>query len=791
MVTRRDLLKSGAIVLAGMAAGLRPASINAATPNEEDVTKFVNPFIGTGDHGHTYPGATVPFGMVQLSPDSGTNGWDWCSGYNYADKKIAGFSHTHLSGTGIGDLCDIRFTPIVFDGELQDDLRSDFSHDKEEAGPGYYAVHLLSQDIKAELTATQRVGIHRYSFPKVNVNKQACIVVDLGAAVNWDNPTDTYIKVENPTTVSGHRMSTGWAKDQHIYFVAQFSRPIMANNLFDNEMRVTGQKSKKAKAVLLFTTEDQPLVAKVGISAVSIEGARRNLLAEAQGWDFDSYRKAALASWNKELSKIQVEGDSRKKTIFYTALYHSMLAPTLFSDVDGSYLGSDKQVHQTKDFTNYTVFSLWDTFRAEHPLLTLFQPDRVDDLIQSMMAFHRESGLLPVWPLVGNETNTMIGYHSVPVIVDAYFKKLTRINPNEALEAMKDSALQDANGLRFYKIPEPTTIEKLRSQISPEMKRIADVGEDILKQLDILCSGYRRTISGNTIGYHSSNPNVQSALIVRTQSEKWAIEWESAPTPNNIEGEKVTFVWLAGLNTNRSKRTFHLFVNNEKWFTFNEPENAQDKPPQSIAPNGARLQFCATHKDQYDGLFGFMFLSVPAGVLKPGEPVKFRVIGENAGTDDWYMTFEHEIKQQVTVKNEYAIVQESNSERQVLRLDIEHVGLPADAIINIDGEKRSPVAVTMGANTAFVTIPKAEKETSIQVSVSIDGDPIATIPFRVRPIVPYNYIPADKEVEAVSKTLECAYDDWCIAQLAKDLGRVEDYRLFTERSRFYQNVFDK
>ncbi|MEZ4775597.1 MAG: GH92 family glycosyl hydrolase [Bacteroidia bacterium] len=419
---------------------------------------FVDPFIGTADHGHTYPGATVPFGMVQLSPDNGTQGWDWCSGYNYVDSVIVGFSHTHLSGTGIGDLCDVLMMPttrpVDFTKTITSrddyDYRSAFSHEKEEASPGYYAVFLEDSKVKAELTATQRVGFHRYTFPE---SQASAIVIDLGFAINWDAPVDTKIEKISDDMITGHRLSTGWAKDQRVYFAAKFSRPMADVQIVaDTSATDNGEQRMKSAAKISFPTkEGEQVLVKVGISSANPEGALK-ALDEIPDWDFDAVRQNARKAWEGELSVIKVESDNEQlKTIFYTALYHSQVAPVLFSDANGYYKGVDGKVHKAENYTKYGIFSLWDTFRAENPLFTITQSDRVDDMIQSLMAHYREYGLLPVWSLLGNETNTMTGYHAVPVIVDAYLKGYRGFDAEEAFEAMKKSAMQDIRATNFLR----------------------------------------------------------------------------------------------------------------------------------------------------------------------------------------------------------------------------------------------------------------------------------------------------------------------------------------------------
>ncbi len=463
MLTRRDVIRSACaagIALAAERRGIFAQYALRTAESEASLARFIDPFIGTGGHGHTFPGAAVPYGMVQVSPDSGKQGWDWCSGYHQSDTVIAGFTHTHLSGTGIGDLCDILVMPFVSSGGgMPGDVRSPFSHEKERAAAGYYSVDLLGSGLKVELTATKRVGMHRYAFPAMPVSKQPGVVVDLGHAINWDQPTETQLTIEGPTTLTGYRRSTGWAKDQIVYFAIRFSTPIITFALGSDEQstsEVRQVRDKKVKGVFRFGLRPgDPLLVKVGISCVSVEGAQKNLARELPGWEFDEIRNEAAQAWERKLQRAVVQTpDAARKTIFYTALYHSMLAPTLFCDADGAYRGADGKVHPNTAFLNHTVFSLWDTFRALHPMLTLIQPDKVDDLVQSMMAFSRESGLLPVWSLWGNETNTMIGYHAVPVIADAVNKGLTTVNRNDVFDAMKKSAAQEGRGLKFLNGPD-------------------------------------------------------------------------------------------------------------------------------------------------------------------------------------------------------------------------------------------------------------------------------------------------------------------------------------------------
>ncbi len=424
-----------------------------------DPTAYVNPFIGTADHGHTFPGATVPFGMVQLSPDNGTDGWDWCSGYNYADTAIIGFSHTHLSGTGIGDLCDILFMPAILtlnseaDTTKLLDLHSVISHEEESAEPGYYSVLLKSFDIRVQLTATERAGFQKYIFPQ---SDNAVVVLNLGHAINWDRTTEGYLKIVNDSTIVGYRFSTGWAKDQRVYFAARFSRPFGSSLFYVDSSLVRSRKDVRGRYVIgafkFRTNAGKTIYVKTGISSASIEGAMKDLDTEIPGWNFDKVRETAQKMWRKELSRIKVETpDSSLKATFYTALYHTMMAPNVFSDADGYFKGADGKVHRAVGYKQYTVFSLWDTFRAEHPLFTIVERDRVNDFIRSMLAHYEETGLLPVWELEGNETNTMIGYPAVPVVADAILKGFRGFKVDEAYTAMKKSAMQDKFGINYYK----------------------------------------------------------------------------------------------------------------------------------------------------------------------------------------------------------------------------------------------------------------------------------------------------------------------------------------------------
>ena len=457
MKLKNKFIQIGAAILILVVSALKISAQDKTSRFNPD--KFVDPFIGTAKHGHTFPGAVVPFGMVQLSPDNGTSGWDWCSGYNYADSVIIGFSHTHLSGTGIGDLCDILFMPAILSANTNADstklinLHSYFSHKDESASPGYYSVLLKSFNIKAELTATKRAGFQKYTFPKSN---NSVIVLNLGHSLNWDKTTKDSLKILNDNTIAGYRFSTGWAKDQRVFFAAKFSKPFKSYLIYIDNKIENNEKASTGKYVIgvfkFITKPGEVIYVKTGISSASAEGAMENLDKEIPGWNFSKVKYAAADSWRKELSKIKIETpDKDLEKTFYTALYHTMIEPSLFSDIDGKFKGADGKVHKAKGYNQYTVFSLWDTFRAEHPLFTIIEQNRVNDFVRSMLAHYEETGLLPVWELEGNETNTMIGYHAVPVIADAILKGFHGFNIEEAFKAMKTSAMQDHFGLKYYK----------------------------------------------------------------------------------------------------------------------------------------------------------------------------------------------------------------------------------------------------------------------------------------------------------------------------------------------------
>ncbi len=419
---------------------------------------MVDPFIGTGGHGHTFPGATAPFGMVQLSPDTRKEGWDGCSGYHFSDSVIFGFSHTHLSGTGVSDYADILLMPRSYRPEYEGKLEKQgkylnygaFRKQDESAGAGWYKVKLREDETTIELTATAHCGMHRYSYLP---NSEHQVSLDLGYR---DPVTASGIKVVGDRQVEGYRFSSAWAKDQRLYFALEFSQPIaykrweVAPFELEGDTLVTGRKDR-----IIFSFEkpgQDTLLVKVGLSAVSIEGARKNLQAEIPDWDFDGVKQKTIGSWNQQLRKIEIGGGTpEQQKIFYTALYHTSIVPNLFSDADGQYRGMDGLPHSAGKDQQYTVFSLWDTYRAAHPLYTLIESKRNSAFIRSFLRMYQEGGRLPVWELAGNETECMIGYHSVSVIADAYMKGQRDFDADLALKAMVHSADLDHFGLAFYK----------------------------------------------------------------------------------------------------------------------------------------------------------------------------------------------------------------------------------------------------------------------------------------------------------------------------------------------------
>jgi predicted alpha-1,2-mannosidase len=427
----------------------------------ENLTQFVDPYIGTGDHGHVFMGANVPLGLVQLGPSNIPQSWDWCSGYHITDSTIIGFSHTHLSGTGIGDLGDVNFMPATGDvnlsrgsdaGDYSTGKFSLFDRRTERAKAGYYGVHLDRYNIDVELTATKRVGFHKYTFPASN---EAKVIIDLENGQAWDAPVEGYIIQENDSVVSGYRYSKGWANDQRVFFTALFSKPMKGFIVSEKDEIKEGVSLTAVRTYgqALFDTDDKEvLFAKVALSPVSIENAKLNMQAELPGWDFEQTIADADKAWNEELNKIRIATDDDKvKRTFYTALYHTMIAPSEFCDVNNDYYGADKQMHKNGAFKNYTTFSLWDTYRAAHPLMTIIHPEKMGDIINTMLTIYQQQGKLPVWHLMGCETNCMVGNPGISVVADAILKGYGGFDKELAFEAMKNSAMLDERGLKYLK----------------------------------------------------------------------------------------------------------------------------------------------------------------------------------------------------------------------------------------------------------------------------------------------------------------------------------------------------
>ncbi len=473
-------------------------ALNLGAADSGDVLKYVDPLIGTGDHGHTFPGATTPFGMVQLSPDTRTAAWDACGGYYNDDTEIWGFSHTHLSGTGIGDYGDVLLMPFTGEVNISSGTtqkpdygyRSPFKKENQVATPGYYKVFLDRCQTTTELTATPRVGISRHTFPQA---ENAGFVIDMKHSLQNKKVLEAELEIVNDHEIAGWRHVSGWAPNRWIYFHAEFSKPFKAvlysDDVAQKALSVTGN-NVKAKLQFSTTAKEQVLV-KVGISPVDMAGAKKNLVAELPGWDFDGVVAAAKKVWEKQLGGIQISGSSEEqrkvyysprmlgqqpahirgsggsedqKKSFYTALYHASICPNIASDVDGRYRDMKQQIHQDANFTNYSTFSLWDCFRAQHPLQTIIHPDLDQAWIRSLLRTSDEGGILPMWPLAANYTGCMIGYHAVSVIVDAYMKGLRDFDTNKALDAVVFASVYDD------KKPIPYNSDKTKNELMPKAK---------------------------------------------------------------------------------------------------------------------------------------------------------------------------------------------------------------------------------------------------------------------------------------------------------------------------------
>ena len=444
-------MKNSALRLTLVFAAIIAWWFGSSFNSNNGLIKYVDPFIGSGGHGHVFVGATVPFGGVQVGPTNFNKGWDWSSSYHHTDSIVKGFCHLNVSGTGMSDLGELTIMPAT--GELKYNAGNQNNHmsgysslyrkNKEVNTVGYYKVELERYDIDVELTASERVGFHRYTYPS---SKKSRVIIDLGEG-SADRPTETYLKKVNDTTFQGYRFSSGWASDQREYFTLIISKPVKDFILYDSNKKFKGNELKGifVKGFLEFETDkNEEIYVKMGVSTVSSENALENMLVEIPHWDFDKVKKSAENKWNQELSKINITTkDLKRKRVFYTAMYHTMIAPNLYQDVNGEYRGTDKVVYKDTTFTNYTLFSLWDTYRAAHPLYTITHPERVSDMVNSMLKIFDHQGKLPIWHLRGNETNTMPGYSAIPVVIDASLKGFEGIDLEEVFEAVKTSATGD------------------------------------------------------------------------------------------------------------------------------------------------------------------------------------------------------------------------------------------------------------------------------------------------------------------------------------------------------------
>ncbi|RYG16150.1 MAG: hypothetical protein EOO07_13895, partial [Chitinophagaceae bacterium] len=413
-------------------------------------TAHVNPFIGTGGHGHTYPGPALPFGMIQPGPDTRLDGWDGCSGYHYTDSVVYGFSQTHLSGTGIEDYCDFLFMPTVGKPKFSNkEYASPFQKKNERASPGYYSTFLDKYKIKAEITTTRRAGLYKFTYPK---STTANIIIDLK---HRDKVLESWIEIVSDREIKGYRKSSAWAKGQELYFHVRYHKPFKSYGIAIDDQLQPGLKKAKGTNIKVYiqfeTTAQESIYSQVAISAVDAAGALKNLNSEKDGFDFIKTVSKAKLAWNNQLAKIDVEETNKSKlTTFYTALYHSLLNPNLYMDVDNRYRGLDNKIHTAKGFEYYSVFSLWDTYRTENPLLTLIDRKRTLDFVKTFLAMHREGGLLPIWPLANEETYCMIGNHAIPVITDAYAKGIRDFDSKLALKAMKHAVNRKQFGIDIY-----------------------------------------------------------------------------------------------------------------------------------------------------------------------------------------------------------------------------------------------------------------------------------------------------------------------------------------------------
>ncbi|KAA2238927.1 glycoside hydrolase family 92 protein [Chitinophaga agrisoli] len=537
----------GKYLLAGfMCAGLTNAGA-------QSLTRYVDPYIGSGGHGHVFVGASVPFGAVQAGPANIFKGWDWDSGYNYGDSIMIGFSHLHLNGTGIGDLGDLVIMPYT--GDIKTDKGTEanhrtgysslYSHRQEQARPGYYSVLLDDYHIKAELTATERTACHQYHFPGGAI---ARVIVDLKEGTS-DRATNTYIEQVDATTFKGYRYSSGWAKDQRVYFAIRTSIPVKQFSVYNEDTLQTGQKGQGKAIKGLMSFDDAPftLQMKVSISPVSADNALANMQAEVPGWNFHQIIAAADAKWNKELSKIKVETkDEREKRIFYTSLYHTMIDPALFNDVNGDYRGADKQVHEKAPFANYSILSMWDTYRAAHPLYTIIEPERTADMINSMLAIYQQQGKLPIWHLNANETGTMVGISSMQIVAEAYLKGIKGFDINKAYEAVKGTAMGDSLGLMYVKAFKTIPADKFRGSVARALEYgVSDASTALMAKAlhhEEDYAYFQKRAKNYKLYYDPETKFFRG--IFADGSKRTNFDPMKAPFPDYTEGNAWQYLWL-------------------------------------------------------------------------------------------------------------------------------------------------------------------------------------------------------------------------------------------------------
>ncbi|WPU94750.1 GH92 family glycosyl hydrolase [Mucilaginibacter sabulilitoris] len=516
-------------------------------------TSYVDPYIGSGGHGHVFVGASVPFGAVQLGPENFYKGWDWCSGYNYGDSVLIGFSHTHLSGTGIGDLSDVLLMPYT--GSIKTDkgletvpgsgYAAHYRHRNEKARPGYYAVKLDDSNIDVELTATERVGFHRYRFPK---GKEAHVIIDLKEGIN-DSSTETFVRQLSATTLVGYRFSKGWAKNQMLFFALVSSEPWSKLEVFDDKQKLDGTagKGRFIKGLLSFDKAPADLRLKVGISPVSSENALANIKAEIPGWDFEGIVKTAEQKWNHELGKVEVTlQTTAQQKVFYTALYHTMIDPALFNDHNGDYRGADKKIYHAEHDV-YTAFSTWDTYRAENPLLVLTQPKRTADMVNTLVDIANQQGRLPLWHLMANETGTMVGIASRQIIAEAYLKGIKGFDADKAYQALQVTSRMDTLGMAYVKNFRAIPVEKESRSVAKAMEyaigdgSIALMAKGMGKMDDYL---YYKQRSEN---YHLYYDPTDGFFKGKMADGSWIKDFNPLASKNNpyAEGNAWQYLWLA------------------------------------------------------------------------------------------------------------------------------------------------------------------------------------------------------------------------------------------------------